>query len=101
MRPKIRGKVLLLSILPALLLAIILSGLSVAILHRLADEQVKETRERLVADRRMVLEQYVQLAQSSIAPLYAASAKGDMAARAEAIERLKQLSYVKDGYFFG
>ena len=51
MRPKIRGKVLLLSILPALLLAIILSGLSVAILHRLADEQVKETRERLVADQ--------------------------------------------------
>ena len=101
MRPKIRGKVLLLSILPALLLAIILSGLSVAILHRLADEQVKETRERLVADRRLVLEQYVQLAQSSIAPLYAASAKGDMAARAEAIERLKQLSYGKDGYFFG
>ena len=101
MRPKIRGKILLLSILPALLLAVTLSGLSVVILHRLADEQVKETRERLVADRRLVLEQYVQLAQSSIAPLYAASAKGDMAARAEGIERLKHLGYGKDGYFFG
>lgn len=101
MRLTIRSKMVLLCVIPVLLLACLLSGLAVALLQRSADEQIRDTRDTLMADRQAELEHYTQLAQSMIAPLYNASAPGDMAARDQAVRLLRQLSYGKDGYFYG
>lgn len=101
MRLTIRTKVVLLSIIPVLLLAALLSGLAVVILHRATEAQVKDTREMLIANRRASLENLVQVAQSVIAPIYAASAQDDTDARDQAVAILRKMVFGKDGYFFG
>jgi len=97
----IRSKVVLLCVAPALLLAFLISGLSVMLLQKTADDQIKDTRATLIASRKSALEHSVQIAQSAIASIYEASAPGDLAARDKAISILKQLRYGTDGYYFG
>jgi methyl-accepting chemotaxis protein len=97
----IRSKIVLLCILPVLVFALMISGLSVHLLTRAADEQVKDTRALLIAARKSSLEHSVQVAQSAIASIYEASAVGDMAARDKAVAILRRLTYGTDGYYFG
>jgi methyl-accepting chemotaxis protein len=97
----IRSKLVLLCIVPVLLIASITTTVSIVLLQRATDEQVRYTREVLINERKVALEQALQVAQSSIAPIYAASAQGDLAARDKAVAILKQLHYGIDGIFFG
>ena len=101
MRLTLRTKILLLSVIPVLLLVSLLSGLTVVILHKLADQQAQETRERMYQDRRAVLENYVQIANAAIAEIYQASAPGDLRARDQAVAMLKRMNFGKGDYFFG
>jgi methyl-accepting chemotaxis protein len=101
MRLSIRAKVVLLCVIPALVFAMLVSGLAVTLLKRSADEQVHDTRAILIAERKNALQALVQSAQSSIAPIYEASGFGDTAARDAAVDVLKRLRYSSDGYFFG
>ncbi|MGF0336595.1 cache domain-containing protein [Ectopseudomonas toyotomiensis] len=101
MRFSIRTKILLLSVIPVLLLVALLSGLTVAILNKLADEQTEAARERMHEDRRAVLANYVQIANAAIAGIYQASALGDMRARDEAVALLKRMNFAKEDYFWG
>jgi len=101
MRFSIRSKILLLSVIPVLLLVALLSGLTVAILNKLADEQTEAARERMHEDRRAVLANYVQIANAAIAGIYQASAPGDMRARDEAVALLKRMNFAKEDYFWG
>lgn len=98
---RLRPKLLLLALGPIFLLAILLSAVAVYQLQSLANQQEVRTREGLIKDRRAELKQYVELARNMLAPLYQASADGDMAARAEAVAILERLSYGADGYFWG
>nr|WP_024307464.1 methyl-accepting chemotaxis protein [Pseudomonas sp. P818] len=98
---RLRSKVLLLALGPICLLTLLLSSITFVVLGNLADQQEAQTRAKLVADRKAEIKQYVELALNAIAPLYQASADGDMAARAQAVEVLKRLSYGADGYFWG
>ncbi len=100
-RLRLQTKLLILALGPILLLAILLSGISVLTLHELAAKQEAETRESLVRDRRAELENYVQLARKMIAPIYDSSASDDQDARDRAVAILETLSYGKDGYFWG
>lgn len=101
MHLSVRSKIVLLCVVPVLLFALLISGLSVLLLQRASEEQVKDTRAMLMASRQAALEHAVQIAQSAIAPLYAASAPGDLALRDQAVSVLKHLAYGGDGYFFG
>lgn len=65
MRLTLKSKVLLLAMVPVLLFALVLSGGAVLILKKQADAEVKDTRERLLGDRRAELEHYVQIAMGS------------------------------------
>jgi len=47
------------------------------------------------------LKSYVAVAMTAIKPLYDAAAPGDDAARAQVIKLLSNISYDKEGYFFG
>ncbi|WP_019341137.1 methyl-accepting chemotaxis protein [Stutzerimonas stutzeri] len=100
-RLRLQTKLLILALGPILLLAILLSGISVLTLHELAAKQEAETRKNLVRDRRAELENYVQLARKMIAPIYDSSASDDQDARDRAVAILEALSYGKDGYFWG
>ncbi|MNF73419.1 Methyl-accepting chemotaxis protein PctC [compost metagenome] len=98
---RLRSKVLLLALVPILLLTLLLSAIAVFTLQQLADQQERQTREKLTQDRRSEIKQYVDLALNAVAPLYQASAAGDMTAREQAVAVLKRLSYGVDGYFWG
>ena len=101
MKLTVKSKLLCLAIIPALLFALILSGVASWMLQRSADQEMKETREQLVERNRQVLKNYVDVALTTIKPLHDASAAGDMAARDKALELLKPMKYGDDGYFFG
>ncbi len=101
MKLTVKSKLLCLAIIPALLFALILSGLASWMLQRSADQEMKDTREQLVERNRQVLKNYVDVALTTIKPLHDASAAGDMTARDKALELLKPMKYGEDGYFFG
>lgn len=98
---RLRGKLLLLGLVPMLLLAILLSGIAIYELRELADQQEAQSRISLIEDRRAELKNYVEVARNAIGAIYARSGDGDMSARAEAVEILETLSYGVDGYFWG
>jgi methyl-accepting chemotaxis protein len=92
---------LLLALLPVILFAIVLSGAAAKILLDLAEDEVKETRERLLQESRQELQHYMQIAMGSVQALYDGASQGDMASREQAIAILSKIKYGKDGYFFG
>ena len=101
MHLKLKTKMLLLALIPVALFAAVLSGAAAKVLHSLADQELAETRERMIDDTRARLEDYIRIGVSSVAHLYEPAAQGDMASRAEAIAILSKIKFGKDGYFFG
>lgn len=100
MKLTVKSKLLCLAIIPALLFALIVSGVSSWMLQRSADQEMHETRKALIQRNREILKNYVDVALTTIKPLHDASAKGDMAARDKALEVLKPVKFGDDGYFF-
>lgn len=98
---RLKTKLLLLSLAPICVLSIIICTIAILQLQRLADEQERETRERLIENHRVEIKQYVELAMNAIAPIYEKSADNDGVARDQAVMLLKRLSYGKDSYFWG
>jgi len=98
---RLRTKLLLLALGPILLLAILLSGITVLRLQHLAAEQEAQTRDSLIRDRQAELEHYVDIGYNAIKPIYEASASMDLDARAKAVAVLQELNYGKEGYFWG
>ncbi|MBH9579477.1 cache domain-containing protein [Inhella proteolytica] len=96
---RLRSKILLLAILP-LLAALGLIALAVQHQERSLARSEHELVERAYLDaRRAELRNYVALAASTIAPLYA-RADADPALREQALRLLASLDYGRDGYFF-
>ncbi|BBN56122.1 methyl-accepting chemotaxis protein [Pseudomonas chlororaphis subsp. aurantiaca] len=101
MRLSLKGKVLSLAVLPVLLFALVISLTTVVMLKEQAQNEVDETRQRLLGEAKTTLQSYVEVALSTVKPLYDAAAPGDTAARAQVVKLLSNISYGKDGYFFG
>ncbi|AIC21114.1 chemotaxis protein [Pseudomonas chlororaphis] len=101
MRLSLKGKVLSLAILPVLLFALVISLTTVVMLKQQAQNEVDETRQRLLGEAKTTLQSYVEVALSTVKPLYDAAAPGDTAARAQVVKLLSNITYGKDGYFFG
>lgn len=96
---RLRFKFFLLSIIP------LLASLGLIAMALKQQERNLSERERVLFEsaymlaRQTELKHYVELAQSTIAPLYN-SARDDPAIRKEALRRLAALEYGVDGYFF-
>lgn len=96
---RLRLKFFLLSVIP------LLTSLGLITLAVKQQERHLAERERALFEsaymtaRQTELRQYVQLAQSTIAPLYN-SVRDDEAIRQEALRMLSALDYGVDGYFF-
>lgn len=101
MQLTLKAKVLLLALVPVILFALALSGATAKVLHSLAEDEVEETRERLMAESRSALENYLRIALGAVQTLYDSAPSGDMDSRAQAIAILSKIKYAKDGYFFG
>ncbi|UYP32267.1 methyl-accepting chemotaxis protein [Pseudomonas sp. Z8(2022)] len=101
MRLTLKSKVILLALVPVILFALVLSGTAARVLQNLAVDEVAETRERLLQEKRTELEHYIQIALGSVKGLYDSAAEGDMASREQAIAILSKIKYGADGYFFG
>jgi len=101
MRLTLKAKVILLALIPVILFALVLSGTAARVLQNLAADEVAETRERLLQEKRSELEHYIQIALGSVKGLYDGAAQGDMASREQAIAILSKIKYGADGYFFG
>ncbi|WP_343350285.1 methyl-accepting chemotaxis protein [Pseudomonas sediminis] len=101
MRLTLKAKVILLALVPVIIFALVLSGTTARVLQNLAADEVAETRERLLQEKRSELEHYIQIALGSVKGLYDGAAQGDMASREQAIAILSKIKYGADGYFFG
>ncbi|HSX71899.1 MAG TPA: methyl-accepting chemotaxis protein [Pseudomonas sp.] len=101
MRLTLKTKVMLLALVPVILFALVLSGAAAKILTNLAEDEVAQTRERLIQENRQELKNYMQIALGSVQALYDAASPGDMASREQAIEILAKIKYGQDSYFFG
>ncbi len=101
MRLSLQSKMLMLALVPVLLFALVISVTAAKVLGNLAEEEVTQTRERLVEESQRQLQQYMQIALGAVQPLYEQAAQGDMASREQAIAILAKIKYGKDGYFFG
>ena len=101
MRLTLKAKVILLALVPVIPFALVLSGTAARVLQNLAADEVAETRERLLQEKRSELEHYIQIALGSVKGLYDGAAQGDMASREQAIAILSKIKYGADGYFFG
>lgn len=96
-----KTKILLLTLFPVMLFALV-SGLSTrSTLQSQAEQEVAQTRERLLEESRTRLKDYASIARTSIAGLYDQAAAGDPSSRALAISRLSKMKYGDDGYFIG
>ncbi|PTU73735.1 methyl-accepting chemotaxis protein [Pseudomonas mangrovi] len=101
MRLTLKTKVMLLALVPVILFALVISGTAAKVLESLAAEEVAETRERLIAEKRSELQNYMQIATGAVNHLYQNASPGDMASRDEAIAILSKIKFGQDGYFFG
>nr|WP_224770956.1 methyl-accepting chemotaxis protein [Pseudomonas sp. FEN] len=101
MKWKIRNKVLLLSVIPALLLALIIQLLAFSEQQAMGEKSIEQTRQTLMKTRKDELVHYLDLAYSTIKPLYEGADAMSPATQAEARRRLRELRYGQDGYFFG
>ncbi len=96
-----KTKILLLTLLPVLLFALVLGLSARGTLQAQAEQEVAQTRERLLEESRTRLKDYASIAQTSITELYERAAVGDLSGRALAISRLSSVKYGDDGYFIG
>ena len=92
---------LLLTLLPVLVFAVLLGVATSVTLMVRAEQDVAETRERLLAESRERLADYASIARTAVADLYEQAAPGDLSGRARAIARLSAMKYGDDGYFIG
>jgi two-component system NarL family sensor kinase len=96
---RLKVKLLTLAAVP-LLLALAL--MAAALLHQqrqLAQRQHELVEDEYMSARRAELRNYVELALSTVRPLYE-SGRDDEATRAQAVRLLQSLDYGSDGYFF-
>ncbi|CAN7441006.1 cache domain-containing protein [Variovorax sp. LjRoot290] len=95
----LRTKIVALAVAP-LLIALVLVALAVRHQERdLAQRERALIEQTYMAQRRSELRSYVELALSTVRPLYDAGLD-DEATRTEALRRLAALDYGDDGYFF-
>jgi two-component system, NarL family, sensor kinase len=96
---RLKLKVILLAVIP---LVGSLALIALAVSHQARDLAAREralVEESTMASKEAELSHYIELARSTIYPLYS-SGKDDDATKAEAVRLLSGLDYGNDGYFF-
>ncbi|CCN45481.1 putative Signal transduction histidine kinase [Vibrio nigripulchritudo MADA3029] len=92
--------IILLSIVPLVLVVIIVATILFTQAKQLVEEQVSLTRNNVLAVKKQELKQYVEMAIKSIEPYYLDESLPPEVAKQIVTEKLSQLTYGSDGYFF-
>lgn len=92
--------IILLSIVPLVLVVIIVATILFTQAKQLVEEQVSLTRNNVLAVKKQELKQYVEMAIKSIEPYYQDESLPPEVAKQIVTEKLSQLTYGSDGYFF-
>ncbi|VXC78018.1 conserved hypothetical protein [Pseudomonas sp. 8Z] len=101
MKWNIRNKVLLLSIIPAFLTALVVQLLAFSEQQSLSERSLEQMRETLLKTRKDELLHYMDIAFTAIKPLYDSPDAQTPEVMKQAADRLRELRYGSDGYFFG
>lgn len=96
----IRLKIALMAVVPVIITVIIITAFTYFQLNKLGDSEVSNLQTTMTDSKKQELKQYMDLALSSIKPIYDKSSGNDQAAQAKAIETIQSLYYGKDGYIF-
>ena len=96
---QLKHKIVALGILPLVLAIAVICALVISLNRQLGDQQAQLIEDSILASKRAELKNYVEMAQSLIAPLYA-DGHGDASAQQKVLEELRKLSFGLDGYFF-
>lgn len=92
--------IILLSVVPLIVVVVILASLLFSQAKSLVEDEVKITRNNIVASKKQELKQYVELAVKSIEPYYLDASLDEQQAKQIVAQKLSQLTYGSDGYFF-
>jgi len=96
---QLKHKIVALGILPLVLAIAVICALVISLNRQLGDQQAQLIEDSILASKRAELKNYVEMAQSLIAPLYN-DGQGDARAQQQVLEELRKLSFGLDGYFF-
>jgi len=96
---QLKHKIVALGILPLVLAIAVICALVISLNRQLGDQQAQLIEDSILASKRAELKNYVEMAQSLIAPHYD-DGKGDAHAQQQVLEELRKLSFGINGYFF-
>ncbi|KZN19930.1 MULTISPECIES: cache domain-containing protein [Pseudomonas] len=96
---QLKHKIVALGILPLVLAIAVICALVISLNRQLGDQQAQLIEDSILASKRAELKNYVEMAQSLIAPLYD-NGRGDARAQQQVLEELRKLSFGINGYFF-
>ena len=96
---QLKHKIVALGILPLVLAIAVICALVISLNRQLGDQQAQLIEDSILASKRAELKNYVEMAQSLIAPLYD-DGHGDARAQQQVLEELRKLSFGINGYFF-
>ncbi len=98
---KIQTRLIAITYLPPILLALILGVSSYLTAGQNARKSVEQAREELLASKKEQLLHYMQLVQTAIKPVYDAAGPDDQEAKQKAIAIMNSMRYGETGYIFG
>ncbi|MDY7560622.1 cache domain-containing protein [Pseudomonas sp. 10B1] len=96
---QLKHKIVALGILPLILAVAIISALVIFQNQRLGEQQAQLIEDSILASKRAELKNYVEMAMSSLAPLYK-SGRDDEQTKQQVLNELAKLSFGINGYFF-
>ena len=96
---QLKHKIAALSILPLLLAVAVVCALVLIQNQRLGEQQAKLIERSILASKQAELKNYVEMALSTIAPLYDCG-RDDEETRQKVLATLGRFSFGSDGYFF-
>ncbi len=92
--------IILLSIVPLIVVVVTVAGILFSQSKQLVDDQVTLTRQNVLSVKKQELKQYVEMAVKTIKPYYEDDTLSADEGKQIVAEKLSQLTYGEDGYFF-
>lgn len=93
-------KMFLTATLPLILAAVAISVLVTLQSRQLAEREIRQLEDQLIAAKRAELKNYLSIARNAVINVYGRAAPDDEDAKLEVTRTLSAMLYAQDGYFF-